>query len=157
MSTFRRDLHFQMSTFRREPHFQMSTCRRELHFQRAVCVCRENTGAVLCPTVTCAGFSDRHKRRPIGAVSGIITYPWRWSKLRSEAGIQKVDFEPRLRVFKLWALFLGRSVKVDRRSYRKRVFKKIKSGNAVYYTNALLLPVRIIMCSKLHCQIVFEF
>ena len=31
------------------------------------------------------------------------------------------------------------------------------SGNEVDYTNALLLPIRIMLCSKLHCQKVFRF
>ena len=38
------------------------------------------------------------------------------------------------------------------RSYMKRDINKNLPGNEVYYTNALILLIKIMMCSKLHCQ-----
>jgi len=38
----------------------------------------------------------------------------------------------------------------------EKAFKLKLSGNEVYYTNALLLLIKNMLCSKLHCQKGFE-
>ena len=43
---------------------------------------------------------------------------------------------------------LGCMAKFD----RKRVSSQKQSGNQVYFTNALLLLIKIMLCSKRHCQ-----
>jgi len=41
-------------------------------------------------------------------------------------------------------------------SYLKCISVKKLSGNEVYYTICFILLVKIMLCSKLYCQIVFE-
>ena len=43
-----------------------------------------------------------------------------------------------------------------RESYRKKVSIQKLSGNEVYCTNALLLLMKIMLCSEVHCKIFFN-
>ena len=83
------------------------------------------------------------------------TFALRCSTLDFCLGGQRLQREPRPPRYERGGP--GNYVKLSLRAYRKRIAMSKLSGNDVYCTNALLLPIKIMLCSKLLCQKGFKW